>query len=193
MLKKSHIVAAVLLSFAVLTGHWQTGVVCAAEKKKALNTKADHNAKPEKAVAPHTAHVRFHFQDPEMDFVFGSLILGATVNHGCEIGEAFRTAAGIKDGSVKDGVVSFKTVRQFNGNEFTTSYSGKLEGDTLKLKSESEANGQKRTRDIEAKRAPATAPLPAPRALRELPRTRAGCRGRSKCVAPRRSTVPQPP
>jgi pimeloyl-ACP methyl ester carboxylesterase len=33
-----------------------------------------------------------------MDFTFGSLALGATVNHGCEIGEAFRTAAHIKDG-----------------------------------------------------------------------------------------------
>ena len=33
-----------------------------------------------------------------MDFTFGSLVLGATVNHGCEIGEAFRTAANIKDG-----------------------------------------------------------------------------------------------
>jgi pimeloyl-ACP methyl ester carboxylesterase len=33
-----------------------------------------------------------------MDFTFGSLALGATVNHGCEIGEAFHTAANIKDG-----------------------------------------------------------------------------------------------
>mgnify|MGYP001379601535 CR=1 FL=1 len=53
---------------------------------------------PERAVDPHAAHVRFHFQDLEMDFVFGSLILGATGNGGCEIGEAFATAARIKDG-----------------------------------------------------------------------------------------------
>ena len=33
-----------------------------------------------------------------MDFAFGSLILGATVNQGCEIGEAFFTAACINDG-----------------------------------------------------------------------------------------------
>lgn len=33
-----------------------------------------------------------------MDFVFGSLILGAAVNQGCAIGEAFATAARIKDG-----------------------------------------------------------------------------------------------
>ena len=53
---------------------------------------------PERAVDPHAAHSRFHFNDPEMDFAFGSLVLGATVNHGCEIGEAFFTAANIKDG-----------------------------------------------------------------------------------------------
>ena len=53
---------------------------------------------PEKVVDPHAATSRFHFNDPEMDFVFGSLVLGATVNQGCEIGEAFFTAAGIKDG-----------------------------------------------------------------------------------------------
>ncbi len=53
---------------------------------------------PERAVDPHAAHVRFHFQDLEMDFVFGSLILGAATNHGCEIGEAFATAARITDG-----------------------------------------------------------------------------------------------
>ena len=32
-----------------------------------------------------------------MDFTFGSMVLGATVNYGCEIGEASRTAASIKD------------------------------------------------------------------------------------------------
>jgi len=58
---------------------------------------AEENA-PERAVDPHAAHVRFSFQSPEMDFVFGSLILGATRNGGCEIGEAFSTASLIKDG-----------------------------------------------------------------------------------------------
>ena len=46
----------------------------------------------------HAPYVRYHFTDPEMDFTFGSLILGATTNHGCEIGEAFYTAANIKEG-----------------------------------------------------------------------------------------------
>ena len=49
-------------------------------------------------VDPHAPHVSFHFQDKEMDFAFGSLILGATSSGGCEIGEAFATAAHIKDG-----------------------------------------------------------------------------------------------
>ena len=49
-------------------------------------------------VDPHAPHVAFHFQDKEMDFAFGSLILGATSTGGCEIGEAFATAARIKDG-----------------------------------------------------------------------------------------------
>ena len=59
---------------------------------------APPGAESQRAVDPHAAASRFRFNDPEMDFVFGSLVLGATVNQGCEIGEAFFTAAGIKDG-----------------------------------------------------------------------------------------------
>lgn len=62
---------------------------------------ASENKGPERAVDPHAAHVRFYFQDLEMDFAFGSLILGATVNRGCEIGEAFQTASRIKDGDAE--------------------------------------------------------------------------------------------
>jgi hypothetical protein len=98
MMKKACVIAVMLLSFIALTSYWQTGIVCAAEKKEALNSKAQQDKAPERAVDPHAAHVRFHFQGMEMDFVFGSLILGATVNHGCEIGEAFYTATNIKDG-----------------------------------------------------------------------------------------------
>lgn len=49
-------------------------------------------------VDPHASHAGFKFKDPAMDFVFGSLVLGSAVNHGCEVGEAFTTAATIKDG-----------------------------------------------------------------------------------------------
>lgn len=37
----------------------------------------------------------------------------------------------IKEGTIKDGTVSFKVVQDFNGNEFTTVYTGKLEGDKI--------------------------------------------------------------
>jgi hypothetical protein len=40
----------------------------------------------------------------------------------------------IKEAAIKDGVLSFEVTREFNGNSFTIKYSGKLEGDTLKLK-----------------------------------------------------------
>ncbi len=98
MLKNMLRMAVVLLSLGILTGHWGTDISCAADKQDALNSKAAQTGEGERAVDPHAAHVRFHFQDLEMDFVFGSLILGATVNHGCEIGEAFYTAMNIKDG-----------------------------------------------------------------------------------------------
>ncbi len=46
----------------------------------------------------HDTGVKYHFNDTDMDFNFGALVLGATVNHGCEIGEAFYAASKIKDG-----------------------------------------------------------------------------------------------
>lgn len=38
----------------------------------------------------------------------------------------------IADASFKDGSVAFSVTREFNGNKFTSKYSAKLEGDTLK-------------------------------------------------------------
>jgi hypothetical protein len=60
----------------------------------------------------------------------------------------------IKDGFVKDGGVNFKVDRQRDGDTFTIHYMGKIEGDTIKGKSETEISGEKRTRDWEAKREP---------------------------------------
>ena len=54
--------------------------------------------RPAATLDPHAAHLGFRFRDPTMDFVFGSLVLGAAVNHGSEIGEAFATAQTIVDG-----------------------------------------------------------------------------------------------
>ena len=98
MLKKLCMTAVMILSFIVLTGYWGTGVVYAADKKESPVGKAEVSKESERAVDPHVGYFRFYFQDEKMDYVFGSLILGATVNHGCEIGEAFYTASKIKDG-----------------------------------------------------------------------------------------------
>ena len=58
----------------------------------------------------------------------------------------------IEDGAVKDGEVTFKVTREFNGNKFTQKYNGKLSGDTIKGKTERERDGQTISRDWEAKR-----------------------------------------
>ena len=52
----------------------------------------------EKEFDMHAPYVRYHFTDPDMDFTFGSVVLGSISNQGCETGEAFYTAANIKDG-----------------------------------------------------------------------------------------------
>jgi len=46
----------------------------------------------------HAPHIRFHFDDADMDFTFGSVVLGSIGNGGAETGEAFRVASLIKDG-----------------------------------------------------------------------------------------------
>lgn len=58
----------------------------------------------------------------------------------------------IADASFKDGEVAFTVTRERNGQKFTIKYKGKLEGDTIKGKSEFERNGEKQSRDWEAKR-----------------------------------------
>jgi len=58
----------------------------------------------------------------------------------------------IEDASFKDGEVAFSVTRERNGEKFTTKYTGKLDGDTLKGKTEFERNGEKQSRDWEAKR-----------------------------------------
>lgn len=73
-------------------------LVCLAGVLAMLGGFAAPTGAREPAMDPHAAHVGFKFKDPAMDFVFGSLILGSAVNHGCEVGEAFATAAAIKDG-----------------------------------------------------------------------------------------------
>jgi hypothetical protein len=76
----------------------------------------------------------------------GDKLTGKTVS-----GNGNETA--IKDGSVKDGEVSFKVVRERDGRTFTSNYSGKVQGDAIKGKIESDFNGNKRSFDWEAKKA----------------------------------------
>ena len=58
----------------------------------------------------------------------------------------------IEDATFKNGEVTFNVVRERDGQKRTTKYKGKLDGDTIKGKSESERDGQKNERDWEAKR-----------------------------------------
>jgi hypothetical protein len=59
----------------------------------------------------------------------------------------------ISDGKYKDGELSFSVTRERQGQKFTTKYSGKITGDTIKGKTEFERQGQTMSRDWEAKRA----------------------------------------
>lgn len=58
----------------------------------------------------------------------------------------------IEEGKVKDGEFSFQVTREANGNKLVTKYTGKVSGDTITGKTESERDGQTRSRDWEAKR-----------------------------------------
>ena len=58
----------------------------------------------------------------------------------------------IEDAKFKDGEVAFAVTRERNGQKFTIKYKGKVSGDTIKGKTEFERNGEKQSRDWEAKR-----------------------------------------
>ena len=64
----------------------------------------------------------------------------------------------IENGKIKGEEVSFQVTREFGGNKIVIKYTGKVAGDTIKGKSESERDGQTRTRDWVAKREAAKAP-----------------------------------
>ena len=82
--------------------------------------------------------------------VEGEKLTGKITSPGRQGGEPQATE--ISEGKVKGSEVSFQVVREFNGNKFTMKYSGKLEGDTIKGKIESERDGQTQSREWEAKR-----------------------------------------
>ena len=59
----------------------------------------------------------------------------------------------ISEGKIKDNTLSFQTSIDRGGTAFVTKYQGKLDGDVIKGTIETERQGQKNTRDWEAKRA----------------------------------------
>ena len=63
----------------------------------------------------------------------------------------------IQDAKLQQDEISFTVVRERDGQKMTAKYTGKLAGDTIKGKIETEREGQTRSRDWEAKRATATA------------------------------------
>ena len=65
-------------------------------------------------------------------------------------GQAVDTA--IADAKVKGDEISFTVTREFNNNKVTSKYNGKISGDTIKGKIETERDGQTNSRDWEAKR-----------------------------------------
>lgn len=61
----------------------------------------------------------------------------------------------IEEGKVKGDEISFQVTREVNGNKVTTKYDGKVSGDTIKGKAESQRDGQPQKRDWVAKKEPA--------------------------------------
>lgn len=67
-------------------------------------------------------------------------------------GGAEPTSTEIKDGKITGSDISFSVTREFNGNSFTTKYSGKLADGAIKGKTETDRNGEVQSRDWEAKK-----------------------------------------
>ena len=69
------------------------------------------------------------------------------------------TETKIEDASFKDGVIAFTVSRTGqDGSKRVSKYNGKVEGDTIKGKIDTEAGGQTNSRDWEAKREKADKP-----------------------------------
>ena len=64
----------------------------------------------------------------------------------------FAGKADITDGSFKNGDITFKVIRERNGQVFPIKYSGKLSGDKITGKCEFAVNGETRSLEWEAKR-----------------------------------------
>jgi hypothetical protein len=82
--------------------------------------------------------------------VEGEKLTGTLLSPGRQGAEPRETA--IADGKIKGDEMSFTVTREFGGNKMVSTYTGKLAGDTIKGKIEFERNGEKMSRDWEAKR-----------------------------------------
>ena len=80
----------------------------------------------------------------------GDKLTGTMAAPGRQGGEARDVA--ISDASLKGDEIAFTVKREFNGNTFVAKYSGKVAGDSIKGKIETERDGNARSRDWEAKR-----------------------------------------
>jgi hypothetical protein len=58
----------------------------------------------------------------------------------------------IEEAKIKGDEISFQVTREFQGNKMVIKYTGKVSGDTITGKSESERDGQSRSRDWVAKK-----------------------------------------
>jgi hypothetical protein len=67
-------------------------------------------------------------------------------------GLGFGGESDIEDGSFKDGQVTFKVTRSRGGQDFVTTYSGKLTGDTIKGVVDTDIRGNKVPREWTAER-----------------------------------------
>lgn len=79
----------------------------------------------------------------------GEKITGQVVSPGRD-GQSVETP--IQEAKLSGADLSFKVTREFNGNKFVANYTGKVGAESIKGKMESERNGEKMSRDWEAKR-----------------------------------------
>jgi hypothetical protein len=118
----------------------------------AQEKKAAKDAKDAKANPTGTWKWTVNFGGNEMERVLKLKLEGDKLSGTLSGGPA--GDAKIEDAKYKDGEVTFKIQREFNGQKFTIHYSAKVSGDTLKGKSEIDrGDGEKVSRDFEAKRA----------------------------------------
>jgi hypothetical protein len=80
----------------------------------------------------------------------GEKVTGSISSPGRQGGEARDVQ--IENGKIKGDDISFDVTREFGGNKVTMKYVGKVSGDSIKGKIETERDGQARSRDWEAKR-----------------------------------------